>query len=185
VITYDEARRAAQRRLGASRTELVIIGEQEFADGWVFFYDSVEHQRTGRIEDALGGNAPILIDRETGQFHRTGTARPVEDYIEEHAQRKRRVRAGWPDDLDDRFVALLGLVRDGMGLRDARHLDLLLSSLRGYPPREAATLLDELVELERRGLVDRRPGGSGYRWKITEGGLGCLTGRAPMAPPAS
>jgi DNA-binding HxlR family transcriptional regulator len=64
-----------------------------------------------------------------------------------------------------------------MGLRDARHLDLLVNGFSGYPPRESATVLDELVELERRGLVQRHPvsaGGSGYRWSITEVGLSCL-----------
>lgn len=154
---------------------MVITGHQEFDDGWVFFYDSVRHQQTGDLLDALAGNGPILIDRETGQVHNTGTARPVEDYIDQYGESKRRAREGWPEDLDDRFLALLALVRDGLGLLDARHLDLLIS--RRHPPRQHATALDELVELERRGLVRRRPvtdGGVGYRWQITDLGTESL-----------
>ena len=82
-----------------------------------------------------------------------------------------------PEDLDGRFVALLTRVRDGLSLRDARHLDLLIS--RRYSPREHATVLDELVDLERRGLVARRSGregGVGYRWQTTNAGLESLRG---------
>lgn len=175
-MTYAQARQAARQCLQASPLELVIVGDQEFAEGWVFFYDSLQHQQTGQARDAFAGNAPILIDRETGQIHHTGTARPVEDYIEQHVERKRRMRAGWPADLDDRFLVLLRLVRDGVGLRDARHLDLLLNGVERIPPRATATVLDELVELEQRGLVQRQDGGSGYRWIITEAGLGCVGG---------
>jgi hypothetical protein len=38
----------------------------------------------------------------------------------EPAGHERRVRDDWPGSLDARFLALLSLVRDGTGLRDAR-----------------------------------------------------------------
>lgn len=50
--------------------------------GWVFFYDSAKYLESGSISDALAGNAPILIAREDGSVHETGTAHPVEHYIE-------------------------------------------------------------------------------------------------------
>ena len=85
---------------------------------------------------------------------------------------ERRVRDGWPGSLDARFLALLSLVRDGTGLRDARQLDLLVS-IR-FRPREGWTVLDELIELERRGLVRRTAGGTGYRWAVTDAGSDAL-----------
>ncbi len=170
LITYEDARRRAQQLLDDSVGEpMVVTGDHEFDEGWVFFYDSIAHQESGDFLALLGGNAPILIDRETGQIQPTGTARPIEEYIEEYAERKRRLREGWPTSLDDRFLALLRLVRDGMGLRDARHLDMLINSR--HQPREHATVLDELVELEKRGFVRRLPtaeGGVGYKWAVTE-----------------
>jgi hypothetical protein len=86
-----------------------------------------------------------------------------------------RLREGWPDSLDARFLALLALVRDGTGRRDARILDLLVSAR--HAPRDNATVLEELAELERRGLVCRGPGGTRYRWAVTDAGAEALGGR--------
>jgi hypothetical protein len=61
--------------------------EREF--GWVFFWDSEEHQRTGDFRSALAGNAPPIVDRHDGSIHVTGTAHPVEFYIEEYLRRRR------------------------------------------------------------------------------------------------
>jgi hypothetical protein len=47
-------------------------------------------------------------------------------------------------------------------------LDLLISAR--FRPREGGTVLDELIELERRGFVRRAPGGTGYRWAVTDAG---------------
>jgi hypothetical protein len=175
VVTYEEARQSAQRLLdGLHGGPYVITGNQEYPVGWVFFWDSRQHQESGSLLDALAGNAPVLVDRDTGQVYPTGTARPVEEHVAEHAEHKRRLREGWPDSLDARFLALLALVRDGMGRRDARHLDLLISAR--HKPREGRTVLEELIELERRGLVRRGAGGTGYRWTITDAGSEALAG---------
>lgn len=168
MVTYEEARQSAQRLLDGSPGGLyVITGDVEYPVGWVFFYDSRQHQESGSLLDALAGNAPILIDRDTGQACPTGTARPVEEYVAEHAERKRRLGEGWPESVDARFLTLLARVRDGVGLRDARRLDLLVSMR--HEPREGATVLDELAELERRGLVRQGAGGTG-RWAVTDAG---------------
>ena len=86
---------------------------------------------------------------------------------------KRGGRDSWPGSLDVRFLALLALVRDGTGLRDARQLDLLISMR--FRPREGRTVLEELIELERRGLVRRAAGGTGYRWAVTDTGAEALS----------
>jgi hypothetical protein len=63
-----------------------------------------------------------------------------------------------------------------MGFRDARHLDLLVSTR--HAPREDRTVLEELIELERRGFVRRRDGGTGHRWMVTDAGSEALEGLA-------
>ena len=68
---------------------------------------------------------------------------------------------------------MLALVRDGTGLRDARQLDLLISAR--FWPREGRTVLEELIELERRGFVRRAAGGTGYRWAVTGAGSEALS----------
>ena len=92
-----------------------------------------------------------------------------------------RLQDGWPGSLDARFLGLLALVRNGMGRRDARQLDLLISTR--LKPRGGWTVLDELIELEHRGLVRRGPGGTGNRWAITDAGSEALTARASSRPP--
>ena len=71
--------------------ELIILDdetmEREF--GWVFFYTSRKFLETGNILYGLVGNAPIIVDRNQGALHVTGTARPIEEYIQEFEKRKR------------------------------------------------------------------------------------------------
>jgi len=46
--------------------------------GWVFFYQSRDQS------EPLAGNAPIIVDRDTLELRETGTARPLEHYLEEY-----------------------------------------------------------------------------------------------------
>ena len=61
--------------------------------GWVFFFDSTLHAQTGEAKYAVAGNAPLIIDRNTGEVVPTGTARPVEQYIAEYEERHAQPRA--------------------------------------------------------------------------------------------
>jgi len=49
--------------------------------GWVFFYQNEEYLKTGDFRFQLAGNAPIMVNRNTGEIVETGTAHPVEIYI--------------------------------------------------------------------------------------------------------
>ena len=92
MVTYEEARQSAQRLLdGLHGGPYVTTGYQEYPVGWVFFWDSRQHQESGSLLDALGGNAPVLVDRDTGQACPTGTAAPVEEYVADYTERKRRL----------------------------------------------------------------------------------------------
>ena len=59
--------------------------EQDF--GWVFFYQSRQFLQTREPTAKLAGNAPYIVDRHTGALHVTGTARPLEYYISQYANR--------------------------------------------------------------------------------------------------
>jgi hypothetical protein len=52
--------------------------------GWVFFYQSRRFVETGDWSSQLAGNAPIIVERETGRLLTTGTAHPVEFYLENY-----------------------------------------------------------------------------------------------------
>ena len=64
--------------------ELVLL-DTETIDGefgWVFFYQSKAYLESRRPSDAFAGNAPLLVSRKDGMLHITGTAFPIETYIE-------------------------------------------------------------------------------------------------------
>ncbi|MCB1607883.1 MAG: hypothetical protein KDI71_12990 [Xanthomonadales bacterium] len=58
------------------------LKEHEF--GWVFFYDTAEYVASGNVLHALAGNAPIIINRHTGELVRTGTGREIDYYVENY-----------------------------------------------------------------------------------------------------
>jgi hypothetical protein len=70
---------------------LVVVRVDEHDFGWVYFYDGSMHVETGKVSDALVGNAPLIVDRTDGKLYITGTARPIEHYIEEFRRGKRTI----------------------------------------------------------------------------------------------
>jgi hypothetical protein len=52
--------------------------------GWVFFFNSTAFIKSGDIRDAVAGNAPFIIDSNDGSIHETGTALPIECYLENY-----------------------------------------------------------------------------------------------------
>ena len=63
--------------------KLVVVRVTEHDFGWVYFYDSSAHLETGSISEALTGNAPLIVDKIDGKLYVTGTAHPIEHYLEE------------------------------------------------------------------------------------------------------
>ena len=62
--------------------------EQPF--GWVFFYNTQKFIETEEMKYMLAGNAPLIVDRINGDVHETGTAEPIEFYIDEYLKRPLR-----------------------------------------------------------------------------------------------
>jgi len=85
-INDQDARRLVEAHLAHMKVdwEPVIVEVREFPVGWVFFYDSKVHQETNSVSDALAGNAPILVDRSDGTLHMTGTAQPIQKYVDQY-----------------------------------------------------------------------------------------------------
>jgi hypothetical protein len=52
--------------------------------GWVFFYQSSDFIKSGDFLSMLGGNAPIIVNKLTGDLTYTGTALEVGHYIKEY-----------------------------------------------------------------------------------------------------
>lgn len=89
-ITKSDARKlvdAYLTKLQAGRSiELAVMEDRtrEESFGWVFFYNTKRFVETGDMQWALGGNAPLIVDRRSGNLHVTGTAHPIDHYIGEY-----------------------------------------------------------------------------------------------------
>jgi|SRR5207244_5150012 len=87
-MDIKDARRLAAEHIreGEPRTEgftpvIVDLATQETTFAWIFFYDSEEYLRTGELQCALAGNAPIVVTKVTGKVYETGTAKPLSEYL--------------------------------------------------------------------------------------------------------
>ncbi|WP_332746145.1 YrhB domain-containing protein [Hydrogenophaga sp.] len=69
---------------------LVITRVDEYDFGWVYFYNSAEYEKTADSLHAVAGNAPVIVDRTTCKLYSSGTAHPVEHYVEEFRRGIRR-----------------------------------------------------------------------------------------------
>ncbi|NUP11823.1 MAG: DUF4303 domain-containing protein [Polyangiaceae bacterium] len=193
-MNHANARAAAVRyleqTLGPSALgglPITIVDEltQTHRFGWVFFYDSVEHQRTGDVAFALGGNAPLIVERSTGRVLVTGTAEPLSAYLtryrdsgDPHGELGTTVVLTGADAEAD-VVAALRTVRNqtGLGLATAKqHID----RCRGGQSAEIETasgdaanrLVDELVShgfQARRAIVRRGPSADAVMAAVTRG----------------
>ena len=89
MISYETARAKVEQALArspdAQETDdsLVILHERTLEKpwGWVFFYTSKQFHETGDFRFALAGNAPYIVERETGRLIETGTALSLDEYI--------------------------------------------------------------------------------------------------------
>lgn len=92
MITRDEAIGIAEeaiKRYPAEDDDEIIIEREprEESFGWVFFYNSRRFLDTGDDSYALTGNAPVVVMRETGEVRGTGTAKPLDEYLDEFRKR--------------------------------------------------------------------------------------------------
>lgn len=49
--------------------------------GWVFFYQSRDFLLTGIERTRLAGNAPLIVNRYSGEVVSAGTAEPIEEHV--------------------------------------------------------------------------------------------------------
>lgn len=87
-MDVDDARKIAEDWVGRYPAEeddaIVLEGDpREEPFGWVFFYNSRRFLETEDYSYALMGNAPIVVMRDSGEVRGTGTAKPLEEYLEE------------------------------------------------------------------------------------------------------
>jgi hypothetical protein len=97
-ISYEQALDIARRFIGdidVEADDTMVVREdltKELPFGWVFFYDAKRFVDTGDPKYVIRGNAPLIIDRADGSTRLTGTARPLNHYIQEFEKERKRSR---------------------------------------------------------------------------------------------
>jgi hypothetical protein len=93
MLTLQDAQRLVEADLRANDDFDDWIVAKSFTIerpfGWVFFYNSRAYLEGGELSSALAGNAPYIVNRHTGEVTTTGTAFPVEHYVDEYELRSR------------------------------------------------------------------------------------------------
>lgn len=83
----------AQAYLDDSGMSLRVTVSGEFLEGWYFCFQSKEFLETGDLSAQLAGNAPFLIDRDSGELRVLGTAEPLQTYLDDYVKEKMVRRA--------------------------------------------------------------------------------------------
>ena len=88
MITFDEALRKANEYLSNSEFPVVITSQGRFSEGWFFCFQSKEYIETGDSSALLAGNAPFIIDKDSGELHELGTVQPLKEYLHDYEKKK-------------------------------------------------------------------------------------------------
>lgn len=86
MLSYTQARNIIEKDLKRQRQKNDVKVYDEFSieldSGWVFFYNSIDLSKG----NYLVGNAPYIVNKFTSNFHVTGTAEPIEYYIDDYEE---------------------------------------------------------------------------------------------------
>lgn len=88
MIAFNEAVSIAKKFLADSEYPVEITFVDRFTHGWYFCFQSLAYLETGEFSEQLVGNAPFLIDKDTGSVVFLGTAHPIDFYLREYEQKK-------------------------------------------------------------------------------------------------
>jgi Immunity protein 35 len=92
MVTQEQARQLVVARVCKRpawlppEDEIVVVDEYTIEKpwGWVFFHTSKKWLETHDIRYAIAGNSPLIVERASGKIIDTGTAMPIERYIENY-----------------------------------------------------------------------------------------------------
>lgn len=88
MISYEEAVNKANKYLYDADAPVVVTLHGRFAEG-CFLLRVEEYLETGDNVARLAGNAPFIIDKDSGEIFDLGTARPLEKYLKDYEESKK------------------------------------------------------------------------------------------------
>ena len=94
MITYHDAFAKANNYLDDANLPVVITLHGRFSQGWYFCFEAREFLETGDEAARLAGNAPFIVDKGSGEIHSLGTAKPLEEYLQDYEIKKATLQYG-------------------------------------------------------------------------------------------
>jgi hypothetical protein len=135
-VNEQEARAAVEALVAAGDAahghDSVVGDPLVLPYGWVFGYQSRSFLETGDFRDAYCGNAPFLVEKDTGRVLCLGTAHPIEHYLSNYEA------TGDPHSRLGRTVRLEGGRRE-----QRRHAIRALMRDATLPAAGAASMVDD------------------------------------------
>jgi hypothetical protein len=89
ITTLEQAMQVAQNHLdekSRGKDDGLQILEDKVVEkkyGWIFRFNSKKFLETGNILYSLGGNGPIVVERESGKIHELGSAMAFDETVKE------------------------------------------------------------------------------------------------------
>ncbi|TVZ40861.1 immunity protein 35 of polymorphic toxin system [Alteromonadaceae bacterium 2753L.S.0a.02] len=90
MITKEKAKEIVERHINSmtqpEEDRYIVVDESTISKdwGWVFFYTSEKWHTTRELRYAVVGNAPLIVEKDSGNLFVTGTAMPIENYIQRY-----------------------------------------------------------------------------------------------------
>ena len=168
MITADAACEIARHHVLTLGDDLKLFEEPIISGdfGWVFSFQSNVYIETNDMRDALAGNAPILVDRESGVVFTLGTAHEIEKYLQAyerfgdpHAEPGPTLElVNWRTGVNKVAATKEIKVRAQLGLKDAKEaVDNCLNGQKPLVRCADAETADSLVrKLDAVGIVARQ-----------------------------
>lgn len=88
MIGFDKTTTTANDYLKNYDVPVVITLQGRFAEGWYFCLESYRYFETGNFSSKLAGNAPFIVDKDSGEILELGTAYPLEKYLQDYEDEK-------------------------------------------------------------------------------------------------
>ena len=92
MVNFEQAVEKDCDYLRNNDIPLIITLKGRFSEKWFFCFESREYLKTGDFSTQLAGNAPFIIDKDTGEVHELGTAYPIEKYLQDYEEKKNKIR---------------------------------------------------------------------------------------------
>jgi ribosomal protein L7/L12 len=131
-MNIDDARRIVEKEVLSKKPDCALMESKtrEYPRCFVFIYQSKKYIETGDFHSMLVGHGPVLVARDSGKVFETGSAFPIEHYVEAlnacgdpYGEPTEKVKiAGWREGANKVEATKLIKSKSGIGLAQAKSI---------------------------------------------------------------